>query len=637
MKNSIYYWHSSSIKLITRVAILLFFVTPITMAYQYKPDKTEENVQKKVVITKHDAHIFRRILDRRGKKAPFMQVYFLMKPEAAGRIPVSFRPFKTGRPDAWLDKKSFVEWNTLQMIKLESQSGRKLAKIFEKKYCADLFGRRGREFRGCRALGEEPNRFASNNDLQLLIPVFQKSRYSYQGGFISVQQKESVVTATSSKTTRPQALGKPRLGYDIVFVIDSNSSKSMSYFAPTKNVLQTVIKDIQKSVQNDKFKKMPIRVGLLFYRGRRDQKTSCNMGYLTKWGQRLTRNLNRVAKALRYEKGTNCSSKKNEPKAVLDALNRVLYDTPWKEKHFKSIILVGEHSPYPTYDSRNPMRLRVEVINKRALRKNVRILAFKLGDHDKSFKKLALNTAEKNKGRYLHIPQKGHIQLFKKTLLKAMTNEWQMLTVAQHLIDDKSNLSQKQGGRVDQLNDQAFLKKYNLTQYDALVIRARLPNTMQTSQVIPEFVKGWIPQEIQRQSVVGEYIFMDKFSLKKLINTLSDFAEATLIGHQGGGVAFIKSIQNVLAAQTRVPVHRLFKSGESLKGILKKANILPFKTDILTFTAQEVNTWKPSDYIRINTILKEKVKVLAEFMSNPRNLRYFGKMPHLYIPRAFFP
>jgi hypothetical protein len=636
MKNPIYYWHSSPIKRITTVAILLFFVTPITMAYQYKPDKTKENVQKKVVITKHEAQIFRRLRDVRGKKAPFMQVYFLMKPEAGGRIPVSFRPFKTGRPDGWLDKKSFVEWNTLQMIKLESQSGRKLAKIFEKRYCADLFGRFGRERKGCRALGEEPNRFASNNDLQLLIPVFQKSRYSYQGGFISVQQKESIVTATSSKTTtHPQVLGKPRLGYDIVFVMDSHDTKSLSL--PTKKVLQTFIKQIQESLQNDKFKKMPIRVGLLFYRGRRDQNTSCNIGYLTKWGQRLTRNLDRVIKAVTYEKGSNCSYKKNEPEAVLDALNRVLYDTPWDEKHFKSIILVGEHPPYPPYDPRNPMKLKVEVINKRALKKNVRILAFKLGDHDKSFEKLALNTAEKNKGRYLHIPQKGHVQLFKKNLLKAMTNEWQMLTVAQHLIDDKSNLSQKQDSGVDQLNDQAFLKKHNLTQYDALVIRARLPNTMQTSQVIPEFVKGWIPQEIQRQSVVGEYIFMDKFSLKKLINTLSDFVEATLVGYQEGGVAFIKSIQNVLAAQTRVPVHRLFKSGESLQGILKKANILPFKTDILTFTAQEVNTWKPSDYIRINTILKEKTKVLIEFMNNPRNLRYFGKTPHLYIPKAFFP
>jgi len=636
MKNPIYHWHSSLIKRITRVAILLFFVTPITMAYQYKPDQTVENVQKKVVITKHDAQIFRRVLDRRGKKAPFMQVYFLMKPKVAGRIPVSFRPFKTGRPDGWLDKKSLVEWNTLQMIKLESQSGRKLAKIFEKKYCADLFGRYGREYKGCRALGEEPNRFASNNDLQLLIPVFQKSRHSYQGGFISVQQKESVVTASSSKTTtRRQVLGKPRLGYDIVFVIDSHGSKSVS--SPTKNVVQTFIKQIQESLKNDKFKNMPIRVGLLFYRGRRDRKTSCNMGYLTKWGQRLTRNMNRVVKALTYEKGNNCSPKKNEPEAVLDALNRVLYDTPWDEKHFKSIILVGEHPPYPTYDPRNPMRLKVDVINKRALRKNVRILAFKLGEHDESFKKLALNTAEKNKGRYLHIPQKDHIQLFKENLLKAMTNEWQMLTIAQHLIDDKSNLSQKQGKDVDQLDDQTFLKTYNLTQYEALVIRARLPNTMQTSQVIPEFVKGWIPQEIQRQSVVGEYIFMDKFSLKKLINTLSDFVEATLIGYQEGGVAFINTIQNVLAAQTRVPTHRLFKSGESLQGILKKANILPFKTDILTFTAQEVNTWKPSDYIRINTILKEKVKVLAEFMNNPRNLHYFGKTPHLYIPKAFFP
>ena len=74
MKNPIYYWHSSPIKLIIRVAILLFFVTPITMAYQYKPD-TVKNVQKKVVITKHDARIFHGILDDRGKEAQVNYIF----------------------------------------------------------------------------------------------------------------------------------------------------------------------------------------------------------------------------------------------------------------------------------------------------------------------------------------------------------------------------------------------------------------------------------------------------------------------------------------------------------------------------------------------------------------------------------
>jgi hypothetical protein len=118
---------------------------------------------------------------------------------------------------------------------------------------------------------------------------------------------------------------------------------------------------------------------------------------------------------------------------------------------------------------------------------------------------------------------------------------------------------------------------------------------------------------------------------------LESIAEAASIGLDEGGDAFIEVIRSVLAAQLKVSPSQLFGQGETLNSILKKANILPFKTQVLSFTAQEITTWKPEDYERVHTILKEKVKVLREFKGNPTNNRYFGNKPHLYVPRAFFP
>jgi hypothetical protein len=54
---------------------------------------------------------------------------------------------------------------------------------------------------------------------------------------------------------------------------------------------------------------------------------------------------------------------------------------------------------------------------------------------------------------------------------------------------------------------------------------------------------------------------MDRFHLTTLVNTLGNIAEAALMGHQDGGMAFISSIREVLAAQTRIPSRQLFKSG----------------------------------------------------------------------------
>jgi len=647
----------SKSQLITLVAILLLFLFvtgTATASSSYEPDKTPENVQKKAVIIKHDAKLFKRKNGPYGKKVEFMQLYFLLKSKSTTqrlyyrkksrhqRVPVSKQPY-TNEPDGWLDSNSFVEWNTLQMIKLEPQSGRKLAKIFDKRHCARLFGKYGRVSRGCQVLGSEPNRFTSDTDFQLLIPVFKKIRRNYEGGFIRVYEQNSSVSAApaSLKRQRPtyRRSQKHRLGYDIVFVVDSNLPMG-EYFVQTKEALQAFIKQIQESL-NGQIKDISLRIGVLFFRSRVDRRAArlntCKRSYLTKWGQHLTENVNDVIKALASEAEESCSGEQRY-EAVLDGLNRAISSTSWESNHFKSIILIGDKPPYPERDRNNPMRLSVYLINKRALKKNIRLITFKLGRDHRDFKKLALDTALKNKGRYYTIPlEKDNIQKFKDNLSTALTDEWRMLTIAQSMVDRKTSSGKPEQRHIDLQDDQDLLKKYNLTQYETLIIQARLPNTLDANAVVPEFVKGWIPQEIQNQLAVDEFIFMDKFSLKTLINTLGNFAEAALIGSQDGGLAFIRSIRHVLAAQTRMPAHRLFRSGETLNRTLEKAKILPFRTDLLTFTAREVNTWKPDDYRRINTILKEKVKVLGEFIGNPKNLHHFGKMPHFYVPRVFFP
>ena len=87
----------------------------------------------------------------------------------------------------------------------------------------------------------------------------------------------------------------------------------------------------------------------------------------------------------------------------MDGLNRVIYETPWADNHFKSIILVGDAAPYAMYDRKNPMKLGVSRISYLAQRKNIRLLTFKLGENNKAFEKLALDTRASNKGRYKNI------------------------------------------------------------------------------------------------------------------------------------------------------------------------------------------------------------------------------------------
>jgi hypothetical protein len=610
----------------------LFFLTLLITTHALtaaEPDKTTENVQKKAVIIKHDAKLFKKASGEAGDEAKFMQIYFLMKPAMGDRVPVSKSPNEKGQADGWLQKGTFLEWNTLQMIRLEPQSGRKLAKIFESKSCVEMFGKDGKDSAGCQEMGSEPNRYTSQTEDQLLIPVFEKERNSYQGGFIRVYENGSAVkAATTSEKRRQTAQPTGRLGYDIVFAVDSTGSMG-EYFIPTTEVLQSFIKHVKDITKDDELQ-MPLFMGLLFYKDRLTRTKCDHLFPITEWKQELTNNVDKVIKTLKSSAIQETCSSEDIPEAVLDGLNRVIVDTKWQDNHFKAIVLVGDAGIHPENHEKNPMNFTISAIGKAAEQKKIRFLNFKLGGDEKAFKELALRVKdEQNKGRYKVIAKQGDKEVFKKNLLKAMIQEWGMLTKAQNVI--------KSGESREALSQIQVQKKYDLTPYEALIIQARLPDTVSPSQAMPEFVKGWIPKKIQNDLIVSEFLFMGKSRLTILASTLESIAEAASIGQDEGGDAFIDVVRNVLASQLKVSPSQLFGQGETVNSILEKANILPFKTQVLSFTAQEITTWKPEDYERINTILKEKVRVLREFMGNPTNNRYFGNKPHLYVPRAFFP
>lgn len=638
--------------LLQTILLLLLFASLVAHSVMAsEPDKTPEDIQKKAVITKYPSvKLFKQNSGDAADKADFMETFFIMKPEMNGRIPVSKAPNKTGEPDGWLVKDSFIEWNTVQMIQLEPQSGRKLAKVFDTLQCAQLFAKEGISPSGCQELGSEPNAWADkgkkSENQRLLIPIFSKegsgNNSSYQGGFIRVFEKGSSVKTVSETTATSSKSPIKSLGYDVVFAIDSTGSMS-KYFTPTVETLQEFIKKTVHEFSGEESQKIntPLRMGVLFYRDRSDAESSkdpnCINSYVTQWRQELTEQIDSVINALKNE-NEGCGG--DVPEAVLDALNRVITDTKWQDNSFRAIILVGD-APAHGIDSieKNPMKLSIADINKQAEEKNIRFLTIKLGEDDVStFKALAVEATPQNKGRYQSIST-GEAEAFKQSLLSTITNEWKMLiSTVRIAIDTESGETKVSASdRKGSFLSPEFLEKYKLSPYEALIIEARLPDTTDSSSALPDFLKGWLPEKIQDKLIASEYIFIDTSTLKVLTNILDNVAEAALIGDTEGADAFISTIQHTLASQLKVSSSEVFKSGETINDILRKANILPFKTTTLVFKPEEIQAWKESDYKRLNQILGDKVKYLRELQQNAAARRMFGDKPHLYVPRAYFP
>jgi len=177
---------------------------------------------------------------------------------------------------------------------------------------------------------------------------------------------------------------------------------------------------------------------------------------------------------------------------------------------------------------------------------------------------------------------------------------------------------------------------FQVTEYELPIILAQLKQANQSPGEI-NFVKAWVPRKVKNQLAFGEYIFIRQVDLKLSILLIESIIAAAEAGIIDGSDAFLSSVRQILATHLKIRPDDIFSGSETLGDILKMTNILPFKTDLLLFTPEEVNTWKPADYKKMNQSLTEKLRYLREFYTNPNNLRIFEDVAYLYVPKGYFP
>lgn len=582
----------------------------VAYAEEFRIDKTSENIPKKALIIKKDAKFFANAEDGDATEAPFMQLYFLMTPSRGERVPVlkSFSVNKT-QPEGWLEKESFVEWNTVQMINFEpQQGGRELVRIYDTFECSQMFSE-GESLGECQELGRESKTNSlAKKQYKFLIPVFQQDKGNYYGGFIGIQEEKKEIRPVETTS-----------GYDVILVVDSTLSMTR-YFRPTMLALQNFVKQVQESTTKNNNMVASLNVGLLFYRDRDLKNKNCKVGYLTQWAQPLTEKVEEVIRILEHAETTNCDDL-DEPEAVFDALNRAIVDTEWHNTFFNSIFLIGDAPPHlPSNIEKNPQSFSVEFISKLASEKNIRFLTFKIEDKDtREFKDLALATDAARKGIFRTIA-KGDISQFEQDLQKALMEEWSMVMKTQILYNTKNSTPS------NFLTPQRESLNISDYEYPIIISNFHLP-----------FMTGWVPQKVKGRSVIGEYVFMRKNDLKILTNTLDTIGTRFVDGQEGGSEMVISTIRDTLATQLKLNPSEIFQSGESLGELLKKTYVLPFRSEILELTPEQINTFKPSDYQKIGVVLSKKVKSLREFHDNPLNIHNFFGDSYLYVPRAYFP
>lgn len=610
------------------LALLAWFVfLPTGSAGAMPPAMTKENVQKKAVIISQDAKLFAKSSGTDGKKADFMQIFFLLEGEAGGRVPVTNGPGKPD-PDGWLAKESFAEWNTLQMINFEPQSGRELVRIFSDAGCAEKFGLSGAPGQ-CEELGSEPQRTGKQrDDYSLLIPVMERKMDNYRGGFVRIADSGPVVKPkTDGEKGGGQKAASSQLGYDLIIVVDATASMEQ-WFRPTTQALDEFISTVKQQIGSGELK-TPFRVGLLLYRDRKAV-PDCDIGYLFRWEAELTEDIPAVSRSLAGAEEASCGSDE-VAESVYDALSRAMQDPKWNDGHFKVVLLVGDAPPHPPANKdKNPLGLDVDDITKMMEERNVRLMAFKLGlADDAEFKAMALSGNDAVQGRFRALEPDS--AAYKNALLAALSEEWQLLTARNQAV--AAGINQQQA----QQDPTIFAKKgIEVDKYDIPIIIANLPPGSASSGA-PEFVQGWVPKKIKQKLAMGEYVFLSKSVLQRFANVIETIALAAQDGATEGGESFIKSLRTSLATMLNVAPDDLFRSGESLDSMMEKADILPFKTTVFTFTAEEVNAWKPADFQRLNKILAEKTTTLREYGQKPSNTRMFGDKPHVYVPRDLFP
>jgi len=601
--------------------------------FAYEPDLTNQHIQKKAIITTHNAKLFENFIGIVGNDIGFMQILFIMKPAMGDRTPVSLTSNKSGEPDGWLNKSSYIEWNTIHMIKFEPQTGRKRVRVFKEKLCAELFSIGGNIPENCVQLGVEPLKNISKTDCQFLTPVFQTDEAVYKAGFIRVFNGPDSTKKDKIEVTSPKESHIPEMGYDICFAIDRTSSM-LDYNFPFAEIIQAFVKNIEREQEfNGINVKKTLRMGVLYYQDRLIEKNSCLESFpVTEWAIELTHDIDSVIEVLREFKPSACSSE--EPaEAVFDGLNRILIDTEWNDNALRTIVLIGDAPPHQEDHPKNPFHLNCSNITKEADNKSIRFITIKIGEYDPDFRDLASNRPAQNKGRYKRIPSNSSAEFYKRSLFDPLLKEWRVLVKGTKIIRDKVPIKSF-------LNDDQYSKR--LSPYTSLIIQTKiLSSSSAKSRSLPEFVQGWIPEQINNQMAVNVFLFIEKSRLIMLINILEGLSTAADIGITYGPTAFITITRTTISSQLGITettqIQEVFSYAETLSNKLEKEGVLPLRSKILNFTVKEVETWNTSNYQRIKTILQEKAKIMREFCSNPGNFRYFGDKPYFYIPRQIFP
>jgi len=578
---------------------VLFTISSLVNATNFTIDKTFHKVPKKALIVKHDAILYDNWYSNSGKEAPFMELFFIMHPEKNNRIPV-IKYLEHNQPDGWLEKSSFKEWNTNQMINFRSQIGRKRTKVFKKIPCAQTFSSGLSIANDCEILGEEPVSQSTSKEYNLFVPLISKKNQLYYASFVRVNQKD---------TNQSQYNRNFRRGYNLVFVIDSTKSMTR-YFSPTKEVLKVFIRYVKTSIQHEVAP--PLKIGLVFYRDR-TQKKLCDIKYITKYQTPLTDNISEVLHSLSSEKTTACDSE-DDPEAVFDGLYRAITETGWDNNSFKTIILVGDAPPNTI---ENPMGHTVRSILNAAKDKRIRFLTFKIGKNDyQEFEDFALKTIPGCKGYFRMINRVGHdnVGQYKKQLRKALTEEWKLLL---QVMNTNTPINQ------DDPN------------YPVIVYN--FPELMNGEQKI-DLVTGWTPQTIENKKIFDEFIFLNKYEFKNVINFFEALTVFYQLGIKSGVEGFLDAIRESVAKQLGIDKKYVFHGDETLSEVLFKTNILPFKTTILNVSPNElISGNKKIVFEQQYKIIEEKVKQLREHQKNTTHRHYFGDVCYYYVPRNLFP
>jgi len=606
------------------------------IAAEFRSSKTQEGVHRKAVITSGDAKLFK---DKSGEASialSLMDVLFLMEGDATGdRKPVSRAP-DADRPDGWLDPTSFVEWNAVQMVDFAPQGGRKLVEVQQDAQCAIDFANTGRT--ACKPLGAEPDRLQGKSDFKMLIPVFaQKSLQSttvYEGGFVRVTPGAAPKVVANPTTNANMDLSARSGGIELVLALDATASMT-NVFRPTADAIADFVAKLKADLGSGEVPEA-VRIGLLMYQDRTfDQ--PCTLDFLTEWKVPLTagsgiETVEATMEALRTAKVGVCVDD-DYPEAVLDAVNRTIVDPRWKDGSFRIVMLIGDAPPHGDGNAlKNPDRLSQAVLHREADKLNIRFVSAWINhgiNRDSAwFQRLAEERKNELRGRFSEIA--GNPATMRRDVAERLWQEWT------EIVKPYRELLGRKVSKADAIADPNLVKSAGGTDYSIPIIVNMLPDAP-TGPGGQAFSRGWVPQNVMGKTAVDEYVFMSRASLRLLIGAMNAVLGQAEISKTASADEFITALRSTLASQFKVNPDEIFAQGETLAGMLRKKNILPFETGLLRFTADEIRQWRPEDYDRVIKLLGERVTLLEKFTQVATNSRSFGNVPHFFVPQELFP